>query len=227
VKQALIIAGSRGLGLGLVREYLARGWHVTVTVRTPSAELDALSHRSSENLAVEALDVTSSLQTATLAARLEGRKFDLLFLNAGILTGRGTALRAVSESDVEEIFVTNAIGPIRVADALASHVVQGGTIAFMSSDRGSVGTNNDGRVELYRASKAALNSLIRSFAARQAGNNVTVLAMHPGVVRTAMGGPTAPLDIETSVRGIADVIERRWGSGQQAFVDYRNEIIPW
>jgi NAD(P)-dependent dehydrogenase (short-subunit alcohol dehydrogenase family) len=227
VKHALIIAASRGLGLGLVREYLARGWHVTATTRTPSAELDTLCREASGQLSVEFLDVTVVAQAAALAARLEGRKLDLLFLNAGILTGRGAALSTVPDSDVEKIFATNAIGPIRVADALASHVVQGGMVAFMSSDMGSIGTNDDGRVELYRASKAALNSLIRSFSARHAGDGVTVLAIHPGVVRTSMGGPTAPLDIETSVRGVADVIAIRWGSGQPAFVDYRNEIIPW
>jgi NAD(P)-dependent dehydrogenase (short-subunit alcohol dehydrogenase family) len=225
VKHALIIAGSRGLGLGLVREYLARGWHVTATARTPSAELDALCRESFGQLAVECLDVTLVAQAAALAERLEGRKFDLLFLNAGILIGRGAALSTVPDSDVDKIFATNAIGPIRVADALVSHVVQGGMIAFMSSDMGSIGTNDDGRAELYRASKAALNSLIRSFSARHAG--VTVLAIHPGVVRTSMGGPTAPLDIETSVRGVADVIAVRWGSGQVVFVDYCNEIIPW
>jgi NAD(P)-dependent dehydrogenase (short-subunit alcohol dehydrogenase family) len=227
VKHALIIAGSRGLGLGLVREYLARGWHVTATARTPSAELDALRRESSGQLAVESLDVTFVTQATALATRLDGRKFDLLFLNAGILTGRGAALSTVSDSEVEKIFATNAIGPIRVSDALVSHVAQGGMIAFMSSDMGSISTNDDGRVELYRASKAALNSLIRSFSARHAGDDVTVLAMHPGVVRTSMGGPTAPLDIETSVRGVADVIGVRWGSGQVVFVDYRNEIIPW
>jgi NAD(P)-dependent dehydrogenase (short-subunit alcohol dehydrogenase family) len=227
VKHALIIAASRGLGFGLVCEYLARGWHVTATERAPSAELDALCRESSGRLAVETLDVTLVAQGTALATRLEGQKFDLLFLNAGILTGRGAALSTVPDSDVEKIFAINAIGPIRVADALASHVVRGGMIAFMSSDMGSIGTNEDGRVELYRASKAALNSLIRSFSARHAGDDVTVLAMHPGVVRTSMGGPTAPLDIETSVRGVADVIAKRWGSGQHAFVDYRNEIIPW
>jgi NAD(P)-dependent dehydrogenase (short-subunit alcohol dehydrogenase family) len=227
VKHALIIAGSRGLGLGLVREYLTRGWHVTATARTPSAELDALCRESSGQLVVESLDVTLVAQAAALAARLEGRKFDLLFLNAGVLIGRGATLSTLPDSDIEIIFATNAIGPIRVADALASHVVQGGMIAFMSSDMGSIGTNYDGRAELYRASKAALNSLIRSFSARHAGDDVTVLAMHPGVVRTSMGGPTAPLDIETSVRGVADVIAARWGSGQGVFVDHRNEIIPW
>ena len=101
------------------------------------------------------------------------------------------------------------------------------TVAFMSSILGSIGTNDDGRAELYRASKAALNSLIRSFRARHTRRDCTVLALHPGVVRTGMGGPTAPLDIETSVKGVANVIAARWGNGGQAFVDYRNETVPW
>lgn len=227
MRQGLIIAGSRGLGLGLVREHLARGWHITATARAPTAELDKLRREAEGRLDVEVLDVTSAPQIAALQARLAGRRFDLLFLNAGIMAGQNTPLRDVRDSEIADIFITNAISPIRVADALISHVAPGGTIAFMSSILGSIGTNDDGRMELYRASKAALNSLVRSFRARHGAGDFTVLALHPGVVRTAMGGPTAPLDIETSVRGVTDVIEARWGNGGQVFVDYRNEIIPW
>src|SRR4051794_28596777 len=118
MKYVLIIAGSRGLGLGLVREYLARGWHVTATARPPSADLDALRQEAGGPLTVETLDVTSVAHAAALAARLEGQAFDLLFLNAGILFGRGVALSIVPDIDIEKIFATNAIGPIRVADAL-------------------------------------------------------------------------------------------------------------
>lgn len=227
MRHALIIGGSRGLGLGLVREHLARGWHVTATRRTASADLDALSRESDERLALETLDITSVAQAQALSDRLAARRFDLLFLNAGIMAGRGADLRQVSDDDIQGLFLTNAISPIRVADTLARHVAPGGMVAFMSSILGSIGTNEDGRAELYRASKAALNSLIRSFRARHAADDITVLALHPGVVRTSMGGPTAPLDIETSVRGVADVIAARWGSGGQAFVDYRNQVIPW
>ena len=227
MKHALIIGGSRGLGLGLVREYLARGWRVTTTVRTRSADLDALRQGEVGRLTVETLDITQTGQAADLAQLLRDQTFDLLFLNAGMMAGRGVPLDAVPDSDIVSIFLTNAVSPIRVADALLGSVAAGGTIAFMSSILGSIGTNDDGRAELYRASKAALNSLIRSFRARHAQADFTVLAIHPGVVRTSMGGASAPLDIDTSVRGVADVIAARHGTGGQAFVDYRNEIIPW
>ena len=227
MKHALIIGASRGLGLGLVQEHLGRGWCVTATVRGPSASLEALHRDSPGRLAIETLDTTSTAQAVSLAGRLDGQVFDLLLLNAGIMAGRGMALSDVPDAEIQSIFLTNAISPIRVADALAGRVAAGGTIAFMSSILGSIGTNDDGRAELYRASKAALNSLIRSFRARHATGDFTVLALHPGVVRTSMGGPDAPLDIETSVRGVADVIEARLGTGGQAFVDYRNQIVPW
>jgi NAD(P)-dependent dehydrogenase (short-subunit alcohol dehydrogenase family) len=227
MKHALIVGGSRGLGLGLAREHLARGWRVTATARTQSADLDTLRREMDGRLAVETLDITSREQVAALATRLHGQTFDLLFLNPGIMAGRGAALGDVPDSDIQTLFLTNAISPIRVADALAGLVAPGGMIAFMSSVLGSIGTNDDGRAELYRASKAALNSLIRSFRARHAADAITVLALHPGVVRTSMGGPDAPLGIETSVRGLADVIATRWGSGGQAFVDYRNNVIQW
>jgi NAD(P)-dependent dehydrogenase (short-subunit alcohol dehydrogenase family) len=227
MKAALIIGGSRGLGLGLVREHLARGWRVTATVRTRPAELEDLREESTGRLAIETLDITDPDQVAALRQRLKGQRFDLLFLNAGIMVARGVPLRDVPDDDIASIFLTNAISPIRVAEALSELVAAGGMVAFMSSILGSIGANDDGRAELYRASKAALNSLIRSFRAHHAQADFSVLALHPGVVRTSMGGPSAPLDIGTSVRGVADVIAARWKMGGLAFVDYRNEIIPW
>ncbi len=226
-KRALIVGASRGLGLALADEHARRGWHVTATVRSAVPEIEQLAHRHVGNVAVENVDINKPDHVAALADRLTGQSFDLLFLNAGIMKGRGQPLTEVPDADLDAIFLTNAISPIRTADALLGNVAPGGMVAFMSSILGSISTNDDGRAELYRASKAALNSLIRSFRARNASHDITVLALHPGVVRTAMGGPTAPLDIPTSVTGLADTIEKRWGSGGQAFVDYRNEIIPW
>lgn len=228
MKRALIVGASRGLGLGLAGEHLRRGWHVTATVRSASAELEALRVEYPDRLEVVGrVDINRAVDIAALKSRLAGATFDLLFLNAGIMMGRGMPLAEVPDADIEAIFMTNAISPVRTADALVDHVSEGGMVAFMSSILGSIGTNDDGRAELYRASKAALNSLIRSFRARHAGVKITVLALHPGVVRTAMGGPAAPLDIDTSVRGVADVIAARLGQGGQAFVDYKNEVVPW
>ena len=227
MKSALIIGASRGLGLGLAREHLDRGWRITATVRTRSPDLEALREASNGRLVIETVDISDAKGVAALGARLKGQTFDLLFLNAGIMVGRGLPLAEVADADIASIFLTNAMNPIRTADALLAHVAPGGMVAFMSSILGSIGTNDDGRAELYRASKAALNSLIRSFHARHAARDFTVLALHPGVVRTSMGGPNAPLDIDTSVRGVADVIAARWGAGGQAFVDYRNAVVPW
>jgi NAD(P)-dependent dehydrogenase (short-subunit alcohol dehydrogenase family) len=229
MKRALIVGGSRGLGLGLASEHLRRGWHVTTTVRSASPDLDALAGSAGGRLVIERADINSPTDVTGLADRLRGQSYDLLFLNAGMMAGRGAALTDVPDADIVAIFLTNAINPIRVADRLMGMVSPRGTVAFMSSILGSVSTNDDGRAELYRASKAALNSLILSFRARHraARGDLTILAMHPGVVRTAMGGPGAPLDIATSVAGVTDVLERRSGSGATIFVDYRNEIIPW
>ncbi len=228
MKHALIIGASRGLGLALAGEHLARGWQVTGTVRTPTPEIDGLRQSVGEALEIIApVDITDGEQVTGLASYLDSQWFNLLFINVGILLGRGQALADIAEDDLNNIFMTNAISPIRVADKLIGNVHPGGMIVFMSSILGSISTNHDGRAELYRASKAALNSLIRSFCARHPDLDATVLAMHPGVVRTAMGGPDAPLDIETSITGIANVIEQRWGSGGHAFVDYQNATIPW
>ena len=228
MKHALIIGASRGLGLALAGEHLTRGWQVTATVRAPSEQLNAVREGFGEALEIIApVDITDQEQVTGLAAYLKSQWFNLLFINAGIFRGRDQQLAKIPEADLNDIFLTNAVSPVRVADQLVGNVHPGGMIVFMSSVLGSIGTNDDGRAELYRASKAALNSLIRSFCARHPQLDATVLAMHPGVVRTSMGGPNAPLDIETSVAGIADTIEKRWATGGHAFVDYRNQVIPW
>lgn len=229
MKRALIVGGSRGIGLGLAEEHLKRGWQVTTTVRTPSADLDQLAAKYPGRVAIGNVDIGQPASVAALAERLKAERFDLLFLNAGIMAGRGMPLVDVADADIVSILMTNAISPIRVADRLVGTVANGGTIAFMSSVLGSISTNDDGRAELYRASKAALNSLILSFRARHraARTDLTILAVHPGVVRTSMGGPSAPLDIATSVTGVTDMLETRAGSSSTAFIDYRGQIIPW
>ncbi|MBV8591392.1 MAG: SDR family NAD(P)-dependent oxidoreductase [Acetobacteraceae bacterium] len=126
------------------------------------------------------------------------------------------------------MFYTNAVAPVRLARTLMDRMREpDAVIAFMTSIMGSVALNTEGGAELYRASKAALNSLTRSFAAGLRGRPIAVLSFHPGWVRTDMGGEHAPLDVETSVRGIADVLERERGRPGHRFLDYTGHELPW
>ena len=177
---------------------------------------------------VEQVDITDDPAVAALRERLDGETLDLLYINAGISpSGRGDALQ-VSLDEAAKVFVTNAIAPARFARRFANLVrPDTGIVAFMSSGLGSVSDNNHGYSELYSASKAALNSLSRSFAAGLGRSRVTVLAVAPGWVRTDMGGSSAPLSVEQSVRGIVDMLETRAGTGRHGFVDYQGREVAW
>ena len=225
-KQALIVAASRGLGLGLAREHLARGWRVVATVRKPSEALEAARAKAPDRLRIETVDIDHPEQVQALRQRLEGERFDLLFVNAGVCGSAERPISQVSHDEFVREMTTNAFSPVRAAEALYELVRPGGMIGFMTSVLGSVANNTSGGVEVYRASKAALNMLVRSFAARVAKDR-TVLLLHPGWVRTDMGGAAAPVDVATSTRGLADVIAARVGTGGVAFVDYQGRELPW
>jgi NAD(P)-dependent dehydrogenase (short-subunit alcohol dehydrogenase family) len=227
---ALVVGASRGLGLGLAAELQCRGWNVVGTVRDAAGErrLETLAKKPAGEIRVEHLDINDDAQIAALRRRLDGLEFDLVFVNAGISPkGRSDAATA-SREEAASVFMTNAVSPMRVAHAFLDRVRSGpGIIAFMSSGLGSVANKTDSYSELYSASKAALNSLSRSLAASLGRRRVTVLAVAPGWVRTDMGGRSASLSVEESVRGIVDVLESRAGTGRHGFVDYRGRDVAW
>lgn len=227
---ALVVGASRGLGLGLAAELKRRGWNVVATVRDKAGEdrVKVLSAKSGGDIRVEHLDINDDAGIAALRRRLDDRTFDLVFVNAGISPrGRSDAASA-SREEAANIFLTNAVAPIRAARAFLDRVNdRTGIVAFMSSGLGSVAGKTDSYSELYSASKAALNSLSRSFAASLGPRRITVLAVAPGWVRTDMGGLGAPLSVEESTRGIVDVLESRAGSGRHGFVDYRGREVAW
>jgi NAD(P)-dependent dehydrogenase (short-subunit alcohol dehydrogenase family) len=227
-KTALIIGASRGLGYALAAEFLARGWQVTATVRGAGrTRLHDLAGSSGGGLVVETVDITVPDEVAALRDRLAPRTFDLLFVNAGVTNGRGETVADVSTDTFVRLMVTNALSPMRVIEALQDLVAAGGTIAVMSSGQGSVANNTRGGFEVYRASKSALNQLMRSFAARHADDTRTLLLMAPGWVQTDLGGPGAPLTIGQSIPGVADTIEAQAGHGGLQYLDYRGQTVPW
>jgi NAD(P)-dependent dehydrogenase (short-subunit alcohol dehydrogenase family) len=130
---------------------------------------------------------------------------------------------------VAKVFMTNAVGPIHVAEVLKDRVRDGsGVIAVMTSGLGSVASDFFfGGPDLYSASKSALNKLTRAFAAGLGERKLTVLSMSPGWVRTDMGGPSAPVSVEDSTRGLVDVIEAKAGSGEHGFYNYDGGKVAW
>ena len=225
---ALIVGASRGLGLAMAAEYLKRGWHVVATVRGKAKTgLHALAAKSDGRLDIETVDIAEAKQIAALRKRLDGRSFNLLFVNAGVANGAADTVRGISTEEFNRIMVTNALGPMRVIDVFEDLVPKTGTIGVMSSGLGSVANNESGGWEVYRGSKAALNTLMRSFAARDGKNRRTLLIMTPGWVRTDMGGPGATLGIEDSIPNLVNVIEAQSGKPGLRYLDYRGNTVPW
>jgi len=225
---ALIIGASRGLGLGLSREYLRRGWNVVATVRSGSGQraLHELK-KASDALEIEFVDITKPDEVEELCARCRNRSFDLLFVNAGVTNDPQETIGEVSTEEFVRVMVTNALSPMRIVERMVEYVRLDGMVAVMSSELGSIADNTTGGWEVYRGSKAALNTLMRSLVARRAGDPRTFYTVAPGWVRTDMGGTEALLDIGTSIPGVVDALESRRGTPGLVFANYRNEILPW
>lgn len=225
-KTVLIIGASRGLGLGLAKQFSSQGWQVIATVRDPQ-RADALA--SVANMRIEQLDIDDAANVDALAHQLSGTSLDALFINAGISGSRTLSADTATPGELSQLFMTNAVAPVRLAKRMLPLVdPQAGVITFMSSIMGSVETGPGMGMPLYGASKAALNHLTRTFFAELGDDTgITVLSMHPGWVKTDMGGAEAPLDIETSCAGMVEQVRRAAGQGGHRFIDYRGEQLPW
>ncbi len=232
--RVLVIGASRGLGLALAREWLRGGRRVTATVRgagrTPLHEL-ADAHAGEEPqvgaLEIEHVDVTEPEQIAALRERLAGRAFDLLFVNAGVATQTDDSVADTATEEFVRVMVTNALAPLRVIEALSDLVTPTGTIGVMSSGQGSVANNENGGHEVYRGSKAALNSFMRSYAARHRESGRTLVLMAPGWVRTELGGPGARLSVEESIPNVVATLDALGGRTGLHYVDYLNRTVAW
>lgn len=189
--RVLLIGASRGLGLALAQEWVDDGRHVVATVRGSDRTGLHEFAEGRERLEIESIDITEPTQIAALRDRLVGRTFDLLFVNAGVTAQPETTVARTSTEDFTRVMVTNALSPLRVIEALDDLVEPDGTIGVMSSGQGSVANNERGGHEVYRGSKAALNTFMRSYAARHAEESRTLVLMAPGWVSTDLGGPDA------------------------------------
>lgn len=213
-KHILIVGASRGIGLGLAREFKARGWEVTGTERSKSDDLHAL-----DGVTVATIDVADP---STFS--LDG-EYDAVIVNAGITGAKHQSSEQATPDEVAEVMMTNAFGPARLGKKLLPQIKQGGSLSFMSSLMGSI-EDSSGGYELYRTSKSAQNMLAKGIAEQEAKERgVTVLSLHPGWVQTDMGGPNAKITVEESAKGLADVVEN--ANGGYAFVDYTGKTLPF
>ena len=220
---ALITGANRGLGLEFTRQYVQDGWRVIGCCRDPAAAGE-LAETGAE---VIKLDVTQAADVSAAAKRLVGTSIDLLVCNAGVSGARAPVLSPVTQADFDHVMRTNVLGPMWISAALADHVRPGGKIAYVSSRMGSIGAMNNAGSALYRASKAALNAVVKAISLELASRGVTAIALHPGWVKTDMGGAGADIDAGTSVAGMRAVIERAESRVSGHFFDYTGKELPW
>lgn len=225
----LIVGASRGLGHAMAAEFLDKGWQVIGTVRGGSTrtELHDLADNHPGRLDIETLDINEPAQIAALRQRLSGRTLDILFVNAGTTNNERTPIGDVPTDDFVTVMVTNALSPMRAIEALQDLVPPTGLIGAMTSGQGSITNNTTGMREVYRGSKAALNMFMRSFAARQPTTTRAFVLMAPGWIRTALGGPDAPLTIQQSIPNLVNVLLAKRARPGLEYLDYRGQTVPW
>jgi NAD(P)-dependent dehydrogenase (short-subunit alcohol dehydrogenase family) len=228
-RSILIVGASRGLGHAMAGEFLKKGWNVVGTVRAGAGrtKLHDLADGHDGRVGIETLDICEPDQIGALRARLAGRNFDILFVNAGVTNNEKETIAEVATDEFVRVMVTNALSPMRVIEGLQDLVSPTGLIGVMSSGQGSVSNNETGMREVYRGSKAALNMFMRSYAARHAGEGRALVLMAPGWVRTDMGGPGARLTIEESVPSLVNVLLAKQGRPGLEYLDYLGRTVPW
>jgi len=225
----LIVGASRGLGHALAAEFVARGWHVIGTVRSDArTALHDLSERHPGRVEIATLDIDVPDQIAALRDRLQGRKIDILFVNAGMATREPFArFEAVAANEFARIMTTNALSPMHVIAALEDGVPAHGLIGAMSSGQGSIADNATGGNDVYRASKAALNMMMQSFAARPEQRQRAMILLAPGWIRTDMGGDKAPYTVADSAPILVDRLLDARGRIGLHYVDRFGNAVPW
>jgi len=226
MKTALITGANRGLGLEFARQLKEKGYYVIGCCRTPS-KANELNELADELIQ---LDVTSDQDIASLKHALNSRPIDLLVNNAGISGEQGVTIGAINRENFLEVLNVNCISVVKLSDALLTNIEasQEKNILVISSRMGSISDNDHGKSYAYRTSKAALNCAMRSFAIDVQDKGVHVMLIHPGWVKTAMGGADALIDVQTSVAGILKQAENEFAqSHAEKLHRYDGGVIAW
>ncbi|MFM8342307.1 MAG: SDR family oxidoreductase [Methylomonas sp.] len=231
MKTVLIAGANRGLGLEFVRQYAVAHWKVIAACRQPDSatELKDLAKQYPQ-IQVEALDVADFAQIDALSNRLQSQAIDLLINNAGVYGDTaGKGFGNLDYQTWQQTLTVNTMAPVKVTEAFLSQLERGADklVVVISSLMGSISDNSSGGSLLYRSSKAGLNAVMKSLSIDVKPRQLGVLILHPGWVRTDMGGKNGLIDVEESVKGMRQQIEAFQFELSGSFVKYDGSLLPW
>jgi NAD(P)-dependent dehydrogenase (short-subunit alcohol dehydrogenase family) len=218
----LVVGASRGIGLEFVRQCRAEGARVTATARD-DAGLERLRALGATALP---LDVASAAGASALALPIDGERFDLVLLNAGIMGPRKNGFEAPTQEEFDAVMHTNVLGPMRLLAQVQPALAPQAVLAFMSSNMGGLTRRSNAGSWLYRTSKTALNSVMRDASLVLAGQAICV-SLHPGWVRTDMGGTQADLGVEESVSSLRCTLAALTPADNGRFLNHDGQPLPW
>ncbi|WP_394781170.1 SDR family oxidoreductase [Undibacterium sp.] len=219
---ALIIGASRGIGHELARQYRHAGWRVIATARK-AEDLESLSGLGCEALP---LDVNTLNDCAGLGWKLDDEKIDVAILNAGVYGPRADGLGTPDQADFDQVMHTNVLAAMRLLPIIAPLVESAdGRLAVISSRMGAISMRESASGWLYRASKAALNSVLKDISLSHKG--AICVAFHPGWVRTEMGGEGADISVQESAEGIRGTLASRKAGDTGKFFNYDGSALSW
>jgi NAD(P)-dependent dehydrogenase (short-subunit alcohol dehydrogenase family) len=230
-RTVLVTGANRGLGLEFARQYAEDGWRVFAACRAPDSarELKALESRLADRLSVLALDVTDGVAAKVVAGRLRNEAIDLLLNNAGVGSPPGQKIGSFDYAAWLRVLDANVLGPARMVESFVDSVAKSRDkrIVTVTSLMGSIADNSSGGSYAYRSSKAAVNAAMKSFAIDLAPRGITCAVVHPGWVRTDMGGAGGKLSAAESVGALRSLIDslKREDSGK--FFNYDGKPLPW
>jgi NAD(P)-dependent dehydrogenase (short-subunit alcohol dehydrogenase family) len=227
----IVISGAnRGIGLEFVRQYLDRGDVVEAGVRNPERadELAKLVENAGGRLRMFGCDVTNDESVRSFAANVGDVPVDVLISNAGVI-GDSDGFYQANFEEAMRNYDTNALGSIRLTRVFTPHLRRGSTrkIVYLSTGVASIGNTTTDMLLGYRMSKAALNMAAKVLSQSLSGERFTVLALHPGWVKTDMGGEQAPVLPDQSVAGMIAQIDRRGPAESGSFFDFTGKSLPW
>lgn len=235
MKRIFITGANRGLGLEMVRQYAQEGQtQIFATYRdlNHTHALQSLATQYAPHIELVPLDVRDETSIQALAGHLEDKTngLDILINNAGINpSGEGQTVTGLTMDGFLDVLRVNTVAPALVVQALLPYLRKGHTprVINISSDMGSIGNRNYGGYHAYSTSKAGLNMLSKGMAAELGGYNIIVVSIDPGWVKTDMGGTSAPLHPEESIKGLRKVIDGLTIRQNGHYFDYHGHKVPW